>query len=122
MKFKKALIIKISIAVIYICILISITSLILKESGIKLLVKNENKFDIFPISLEQNEIIRKMNKFSDFYFLIKILTEEALKENFGCDLGKFMYLCLNSWVIGAIFSYLAVKKIHRCRLMKMGIY
>lgn len=122
MKCKKTSIIKISIATIYICVLISITSLILQESGIKLLFRKENKFDIFRMSLEQNMLLRKINKFSDLVSLIKILTEETLKENFGCDFGKFMCLCLNSWVIGAIFSYFAVKKIHRCRVMKMGIY
>ncbi len=122
MKCKKTSIIKIAIATIYICVLISITSLILQESGIKLLFRKENKFDIFRMSLEQNVLLRKINKFSDLISLIKILTEETLKENFGCYFGKFMYLCLNSWVIGAIFSYFAVKKIHRCRVMKMGIY
>ena len=122
MKCKKTSIIKIAIATIYICVLISITSLILQESGIKLLFRKENKFDIFRMSLEQNMLLRKINKFSDLVSLIKISTEETLKESFGCDFGKFMFLCLNSWVIGAIFSYFAVKKIHRCRVMKMGIY
>ena len=65
MKCKKTSIIKIAIATIYICVLISITSLILQESGIKLLFRKENKFDIFRMSLEQNVLLRKINKFSD---------------------------------------------------------
>jgi hypothetical protein len=123
MKIKKTLIIKIAIASIYLCVLISITSLILQESGIKLLYRNEtSKLDILQISSDKNMFLTEIFKFSDFYSLIKIKTEETLRDKFGCDLGKFVYLCLNSWVIGAIFSYFAVKKIHYHRIMKMGIY
>jgi hypothetical protein len=123
MKNKQNLILKLSIVSLYLCVLISISSLILQEAGIKLLCGYETtKLDLIRIINNPVLFLSAFDKFSILYKSMKIQIEEGLKSLLGCILGRFIYLCLSSWVIGALFSFFALKKIHYHRIMKMGIY
>ena len=48
-------------------------------------------------------------------------TEIILIRLLGFFAGKFLFLCLNSWVLGLIAAFFSIKKFHYHQIIKMGI-
>ncbi len=56
----------------------------------------------------------------NFYTIIKNYTEFKLMKIFGEVLGRFVFLCLSSWVLCVILSIFIIRKVHQSKIIKVG--
>jgi hypothetical protein len=82
---------------------------------------------IISSSFESNPLINsnfrmKINfqTIENFYTIIKNYTEFKLMKIFGEELGRFLFLCLSSWVLSVIVSLFVIRKVHQSKIIKVG--
>lgn len=110
---------KVSITFVYLIVILIIANISYNENeSIDNNLINDDK-------LVHPEIVVLKNV-SDYVLSIlesaKMNVHDYLTDLFGCIFGRFMYLCLNSWVMSSIFSFFIIKKFHRSNIMKLGVY
>ena len=69
----------------------------------------------------QNSFLVGFHIISNFFDLIINYTEFILIRLLGFLAGKFLFLCLNSWVLGLIAALFLSKKFQYHQIIKMGI-
>ena len=115
-------------ASIFICIIISISILILQINN----MENETVFtnsikintnkEVYSYLYKNLPFLSVLYNLYNFINIVKIYFDEFVINAFGFFIGKILLLCLNSSVLGLIFSLIIFKRFHHHNLRKLGVY